>query len=167
MPLILDPIRWGYLPATLSKMKEERFFLAVQDVVLDMNNASVRGGRTRFLKEGDVFGVVSFFTGAEQMEVRGVNICVNIVDRIVAADEQSAPLACFIPAQTVSSLEVVRVLAIHRADYESIAERFQVRWQLASIQQHCTVCASVPAAGSCCSPASHHDPFLPIALLPI
>jgi len=35
-----------------------------------MNNASVRGGRTRFLKEGDVFGVVSFFTGAEQMEVR-------------------------------------------------------------------------------------------------
>lgn len=37
-----------------------------------MNNASVRGGRTRFLKEGDVFGAVSFFTGAEQMEVRGV-----------------------------------------------------------------------------------------------
>ena len=34
-----------------------------------MNNASVRGGRTRFLREGDVFGVISFFTGGEQMEV--------------------------------------------------------------------------------------------------
>lgn len=101
-----------------------------------MNNASVRGGRTHFLKEGDVFGVVSFFTGAEQMEVRGVNICVNTVDRIVAADEQSAPLACFIPAQTVSSLEVVRVLAIHRADYESIAERFQARGALILLELH-------------------------------
>ncbi|KAL4435944.1 hypothetical protein ABPG77_000706 [Micractinium sp. CCAP 211/92] len=65
-----------------------------EDVVLDMNNASVRGGRTHFLREGDVFGVISFFTGGEQME-------------------------------TVSSLGVVRVLAVHRSDYESIAERFQ------------------------------------------
>ncbi|KAL4458838.1 hypothetical protein ABPG75_013703 [Micractinium tetrahymenae] len=65
-----------------------------EDVVLDLNNASVRGGRTHFLKEGDVFGAISFFTGAEQME-------------------------------TVSSLGVVRVLAIHRSAYESIAERFQ------------------------------------------
>lgn len=41
-----------------------------QDVVLDMNtNTSVRGGRTHTLREGDVFGIVSFFTGAEQMEV--------------------------------------------------------------------------------------------------
>lgn len=40
----------------------------LQDVVLDMSNASVRGGRTRFLKEGDAFGIISFFTGAEQME---------------------------------------------------------------------------------------------------
>lgn len=66
-----------------------------EDVVLDMTgNASVHGGRTRFLKEGDAFGHVAFFTGVEQME-------------------------------TVSTLDVVRVLAIHRTQYESIAERFQ------------------------------------------
>lgn len=38
--------------------------------MLDMTgNASVHGGRTRFLKEGDAFGHVAFFTGVEQMEV--------------------------------------------------------------------------------------------------
>jgi len=38
--------------------------------------------------------------------------------------------------QTVSSLEVVRVLAIHRADYESIAERFQARGALILLELH-------------------------------
>ena len=32
---------------------------------------SVHGGRTRFLKEGDVFGAIAFFTGSEQLEVGG------------------------------------------------------------------------------------------------
>ena len=42
----------------------------LQDVVLDVErNASVRGGRTRTLQEGDVFGAIAFFTGAEQSEV--------------------------------------------------------------------------------------------------
>ena len=34
-------------------------------------NTSVHGGRTRFLGEGDAFGHVAFFTGAEQMEASG------------------------------------------------------------------------------------------------
>lgn len=33
--------------------------------------------------------------------------------------------SCTCPVQTVCSLGVVRVLAIHRSDYEPIAERFQ------------------------------------------
>ncbi len=37
----------------------------------------------------------------------------------------AAVLASCPPKQTVSSLGVVRVLAVHRSDYESIAERFQ------------------------------------------
>ncbi|PSC76146.1 potassium NKT2 [Micractinium conductrix] len=65
-----------------------------EDTVIDMSGKSVRGGRTRFLQEGDVFGAISFFTGAEQME-------------------------------TVLSLGVVRVLAVHRSEYESIADRFK------------------------------------------
>jgi hypothetical protein len=50
----------------------------MQDVVLDMEGATVHGGRTRHLKEGDTFGHTPFFTGAEQMEVRQAGSCAHL-----------------------------------------------------------------------------------------
>lgn len=54
------------------------------------SNRSVRGGRTRLLQEGDAFGTIAFFTGAEQMEARdgyfyvggfGLRRCVEVGKR--------------------------------------------------------------------------------------
>lgn len=110
-----------------------------QDVVLDMSsNASVRGGRTRTLGEGNVFGAIAFFTGAEQMEVRAhdgaqhsrVHCKRGGWWRCHCCCCRRHHQTCCLPTpvslhQTVCTLDVVRVLAIHRSDYESIAERFQ------------------------------------------
>jgi hypothetical protein len=66
---------------------------ALQDLVLDMSgNRSVHGGRTRFLKEGDTFGVIPFFTGSEQME---------------ASRERSTNPSVSVPAAGVSSAGII------------------------------------------------------------
>lgn len=113
-----------------------------QDVELRNNNASIRGGRTRTLVEGDALGVIAFFTGADQTEARlgrqaeWADVTGQCVWGMFDRQQQPRPRprwACALPTssadlcllQTVSSLEVVRVLGIHRSDWESIAERFR------------------------------------------
>lgn len=54
----------------MAQANKELLWPVAQDLVLDMEGTrSVHGGRTRFLKEGDTFGTIAFFTGAEQTEV--------------------------------------------------------------------------------------------------
>ena len=114
-----------------------------------MSGKSVRGGRTRFLQEGDVFGAISFFTGAEQMEVGGAGgprlrgssqswcerhrllrllvLCQLRHRTPLARGAHASSVRHHFLCQTVLSLGVVRVLAVHRSEYESIADRFKVR----------------------------------------